>query len=66
MQLNETQIVIRERPFIDILDLSLRVSCAYAGPLCVALLVGIVPFYALNTWLLSRVFENEPGDDISG
>ena len=53
MQLNETQIVIRERPFMDILDLSLRVARAYAGPLCVALLAGIVPFFVLNAWLLS-------------
>ena len=53
MQLSETQIVIRERPFIDILDLSLRVMRAYAGQLCAALLAGIVPFYALNVWLLS-------------
>ncbi|MBN2293086.1 MAG: hypothetical protein JXM70_11710 [Pirellulales bacterium] len=54
MQLNETQIVIRERPFIDILDLSLRVARAYAGPLCVAFFAGIVPFFVLNTWLLSE------------
>ena len=53
MKLSETQIVIRERPFIDILDLSLRVMRAYAGPLCAALLAGIVPFYVLNVWLLS-------------
>ncbi len=66
MQLNETQIVIRERPFIDILDLSLRVSRAYAGPLCVALLVGIVPFYALNTWLLSAFVKTGLEMDISG
>ncbi|MEA1952655.1 MAG: hypothetical protein U9N87_14840 [Planctomycetota bacterium] len=66
MQLNETQIVIRERPFIDILDLSLRVSRAYAGPLCVALLAGIVPFFVLNAWLLSRFVKTGLEMDISG
>ena len=53
MQLNKTQIVIRERSYVDILDLSLRVIRAYAGPLCLALLTGIVPFFLLNAWLLS-------------
>ena len=53
MQLDKTQIVIRERSYIDILDLSLRVIRAYAGPLCLALLTGIVPFFLLNAWLLS-------------
>ena len=66
MQLSETQIVIRERPFIDILDLSLRVMRAYAGQLCVALLVGIVPFYALNTWLLSAFVKTGLEMEISG
>lgn len=66
MQLNETQIVIRERPFIDILDLSLRVSRAYAGPLCVALLAGIVPFFVLNAWLLSVFIKTGLEMDISG
>ena len=53
MQLDKTQIVIRERTFVDILDLSLRVVRAYAGPLCLAFLAGIVPFFLLNAWLLS-------------
>ena len=53
MQLDKTQIVIRERSYIDILDLSLKVIRAYIGPLSVALIAGIAPFFVLNTWLLS-------------
>ena len=53
MQLDKTQIVIRERSYIDILDLSLRVIRAYAGPLFLMLLAGIAPFFFFNAWLLS-------------
>jgi hypothetical protein len=52
MQLDNTLIAIRERPFVDILDLSLRVIRAYAGPLTLAWLLGALPLAILNHWLL--------------
>jgi hypothetical protein len=53
MQLDKTRIAIRERSFIDILDLALAVLRDHAGPLALSLLVGAVPAAALNHWLLA-------------
>ncbi|MBN1591097.1 MAG: hypothetical protein JW888_16405, partial [Pirellulales bacterium] len=44
---------IRERSFLDVLDLSLHVIRWRAAPLTIALAVGIVPLFLLNTYLLS-------------
>jgi hypothetical protein len=54
MQLDKTYIAIRERDFMEIMDLSLHVVKRFAAPLSVALLAGIVPlalashFYAFG------------------
>ena len=61
MQLDRNRIVIRERSWLDVLDLALRVGRAYAWPLLVALAIGILPAMALNAWLLSDMAE--PGFD---
>ena len=53
MQLDKTQVVIRERSFLDTLDLSLHLIRRHVGPLFLAMAVGIVPLFALNAWLLS-------------
>jgi hypothetical protein len=53
VQLDKTHIVIRERTLPDILDLALRVIRDCAGPLGLALLVGVAPMFLLNWWLLS-------------
>lgn len=53
MQLDKTQIAIRERSFPDILDLSLHLCRRHALPLAAALLAAIVPLAMLNHWLLS-------------
>lgn len=53
MQLDQNRIVIRERGYLDILDLALRVIRAYVGPLAVAFAVGAVPMAVLNHWLLA-------------
>jgi hypothetical protein len=53
MQFDDNHIAIRERDLLDVLDLSLRVTRAYAGPLAVCLAVGVIPAMLLNGWLLS-------------
>jgi hypothetical protein len=52
MQLDQQRIVIRERSFVDLLDLSLRVLRAYAAPLTGLFVLGIVPPLLLNAFLL--------------
>jgi hypothetical protein len=51
VQLDQTRIVIRERNFADLLDLSLRVLVAYLGPL-VLCAAGVIAPLALGHWLL--------------
>ena len=53
MQLDNTRIVIRERDFLDILDLSLRTLRYYLFPWAMLSMIGAVPFALLNAWLLS-------------
>ena len=43
MQLDKTNIAIRERNWLDILDLSLQVLRTHFGPLLLAAVVGIAP-----------------------
>ncbi|HLA84554.1 MAG TPA: hypothetical protein VJL29_07150 [Thermoguttaceae bacterium] len=63
MQLDNTRIVVRERSFLEILDLALHVIRWRAGSLAVALAAGIVPFALLNVYLLSGL--QEPVEDWS-
>jgi hypothetical protein len=58
MQLDGNRIVIRERSFIDVMDLALRVVRAHAWPLTVAFSAGVVPMVCLNAWLLSDYARN--------
>lgn len=53
MQLDQHRIVIRERSFVDLLDLALRVIRAYAAPLTGLLVLGVAPAMILNAYLLS-------------
>ena len=53
MQLDKTRITIRERDYVDILDLALRIVRAGGWPLAIALVLGAAPMMALNAWLLS-------------
>ena len=57
MQLDRNRIVIRERSYLDILDLALRVTRVYAWPLAVAFACGAVPAACLNAWLLAGYAE---------
>jgi hypothetical protein len=53
VQLDEHRIAIRERSFLDLLDLGLRVTREFAGPLALWLAAGALPAAALDAWLLS-------------
>ncbi len=59
--LDDHRIVIRERGYLELLDLSLRVFRNQAGPLCVALLAGVGPLVVLNAWLLNGAAAVPPG-----
>ena len=52
MQLDQQRIVVRERSYVDLLDLALRVIRAYAAPLAGLFFLGIVPAMILNFYLL--------------
>ncbi len=52
MQLDNTRIVIRERDFLDILDLSLRLLRYYFFPWLSLSLFAALPFALFNAWLL--------------
>ena len=56
-QLDNYRIAIRERGYLDVLDLSLRVLRAHALPLLGAFVIGVLPFALLNGWLLSSLAE---------
>jgi hypothetical protein len=64
MQLDKTEIVIRERSFPDLLDLSLHVARRHAAPLAAAFLAGAVPFAVLNHWLLADFLRDFDIDDL--
>ena len=53
MQYDKTRIAIRERDFLDLLDLALHVVRSHPLALAAAVLIGAAPFALLNYWLLS-------------
>ncbi len=62
MQLDHTQIAIRERGFLDILDLSLRVITAFGGPLFLCLATMIIPLMIINFFLIGWM--TQTGDEV--
>ncbi|NIL95885.1 MAG: hypothetical protein GTO53_01385 [Planctomycetales bacterium] len=52
MQLDKTYLAIRERDVLDIMDMSLHVIRLFARPLAVTFLVGVLPFWLLQHYLL--------------
>jgi hypothetical protein len=59
MAYDRTLIQIRERSFLDLMDLALLVVRRRPGTLLLAAAAGILPFAVLNYWLLG-----DPGDDL--
>ncbi len=53
VQLDQNRIAIRERAFVDVMDLALRVARVYLGPLTVIFACTVIPAMALNAWLLA-------------
>lgn len=60
MQLDHTQIAIRERSLLCLLDLALRVVATHAGPLLAALALGVLPVALLDHWLVHAVLDLDP------
>ncbi len=59
MQFDRTGIVIRERGYLEILDLALHVIRSHAGPLVGTLAAGILPFAVVNHLLLAGYLESD-------
>ncbi len=53
MELDRHRITIRERTYVDILDLALRVIRQSAWPLVGLFCLGVLPMVVLNAWLLA-------------
>ncbi len=64
MQLDKTGIVIRERNYFDILDLALRVVRTYPTPLFLTMLLGTIPFAALNHWWIGDYANIDYADEL--
>lgn len=63
MQLDDTRIVVRERNFLDILDVSLHVMRTFSGPLALTFLVVAGPLFLLNELLIGWMSEPAFEDD---
>jgi hypothetical protein len=53
LDLDHALIQIRERSFLDLLDLAMVVVRNRPGQIALAALVGVAPFAALNAWLMT-------------
>jgi len=59
VQFDQHRILIRHRSYGEVLDLSLRLIRAYAGPLALALAAGATPFFLFNAWLLADLAQRD-------
>lgn len=57
MLLDHTEITIRERNFMEVLDLALHVVQSHWKPLIITFLIGVLPFAALNYLLLRNTVD---------
>ncbi|MDP6446302.1 MAG: hypothetical protein QGG36_21180 [Pirellulaceae bacterium] len=62
MQFDQTQIAIRERDFLDTLDLSLLVLRRYLAPVAITFTLGAAPFAAFNLYFLTWMADLDPRD----
>lgn len=60
MDLGRAHVALRERPLIDVLDLSLRFCVAHAGPYAKMSLLTIAPAFGVS-WAVARSFGWLPG-----
>ena len=67
MKLDETRVAIRERSWLEILDLALSVCAVYWRPICVTFFLGALPLAFANDVLISRLtdfdLEEEPAEE---
>ncbi|MCR9115787.1 MAG: hypothetical protein NXI22_02430 [bacterium] len=61
MQLEKTNIAIRERNFTEILDLTLHVVRRYAGSLAIAMLFGAIPLTIVNFAVVGLLIDLDDG-----
>jgi hypothetical protein len=64
VQYDKTRIVIRERTYLELLDLSLRVVREFAGPLALVFALGVGPMLVFNAWLLAGVADPPREDPV--
>ncbi|MBN2577427.1 MAG: hypothetical protein JXB10_00355 [Pirellulales bacterium] len=64
MQLDHYRIAIRQRSYVDVLDLALRVLRTHAAPLTGLFILGVVPMALFNAYLLQNYLEPETELDI--
>lgn len=57
MQLDKTRIMIRERGYLDLLELALVVIRNHAAPLAACFFIAAAPFFALNHWVITSRME---------
>lgn len=56
MQIDKTNIAVRERGTLELFDLTLHVIRRYVGPTVVAVLIGVVPMALLNAYLMRGMY----------
>lgn len=66
MELDRHRIAIRERSYVDILDLALLVIRQSAWPLLGVICLDVLPMMGLNHWLLSGYLEERFDADMPG
>jgi hypothetical protein len=62
VQLDQTRVVVRERSYLEIMDLALRVLRTHAWQILLTSLAGVVPLVAFNAWLLADYSADLPVD----
>ena len=63
MRIDQAQITIRERSWLDNLDLALHVIRAHAGPVLVCALVGVLPMMVVNYAIVNSFYGSQLAED---